>query len=123
MNQFTPPGLYDVSIALLRTIAATFERHERRRLPVIAYHAESRAYDADGHPAESLPPILRIDLYRLTDVPPAFRRWFLDCPFAIAIPESVWHACPAHLIDYDQDGDVIVQKERWDGPGLLLPTV
>ncbi len=123
MDHFTPPGLYDVSIVLLRALAATYERHDRRRIPLIAYRGETPFRDAEDRPAETLPPYLAIAVLRPAEVPPAFRRWFLDCPFAIAIPEAVWRVCPAHLIDYDQDGDVIVLKERWDGPALPLPAV
>lgn len=123
MMSLTPPGLYDVSITILRALAATYERHGRHLIPVLVYHPETVVRDQDDRGAEALPPSITTVLYRPADVPKIFRRWFLDCPFAIAIPEVVWRACPQRLLDFDSSGSAIVLKDRWDEPEIMPPAI
>ena len=123
MLSLTPPGLYDVSITLLRALAATYERHGRHHIPVLVYHPKTVVRDQDDRGVEALPPSITTVLYRPADVPTIFRRWFLDCPFAIAIPEAVWRACPQRLLDFDSSGSAIVLKDRWDGPEITPPAI
>ena len=123
MQIFTPPGLYDVSVALLRELAAMYARHGERKIPVIVYQPSLTCHHPDGRRWEDMPPCLAFERYGPQDVPQGFRRWFLDVPFAIAIPEAVWRACPHRLIDFDADGREIVLKESWDGPGIRPPKI
>ena len=123
MYPFTPPGLYDVSIALLQAIADTYERHEGKIIPVIAYRRETFEQDSKKRVSEKTGPFIELAVYPPGDVPPPLRRWYRDCPFVVAIPEAVWRICPAHLLDFAEDGSTIVLKERWDGPAIRPPSL
>lgn len=119
MTVFAPPGLYDVSVTLLRALHEMFLRHEKARIPVICYRPSLLCRTPDGRPHERLPPKLELGRFRPDEVPPHVRRWFLDTPFAIAIPEAVWRAGP-HLIDLDADEQVVL-KASWEGRAVPLP--
>jgi hypothetical protein len=118
MIQFSPPNLYAVSIALLRELQAAYERQAGRRIPVIAYLPPWVGYGPNGHPPERHPARIELQYFAPTAVPPAFRRWFLNSPFAILIPEAVWRVGP-HLLDLE--GSKIVLRASWDGPIWKLP--
>ena len=123
MLTLTPPGLYDVSVAPLPLLKAMFERHERERIPAIVYEeAVLRQPPVEGE-AIAVPPRLVLARLHPDEAPPAMRRWFMGAPFVIAIPEAVWHACPAHLLDFGDDGRTIVVRHNWDGPAVELPAV
>jgi hypothetical protein len=126
LSAFAPPGLYDVSVALLRELHAIYERHRHERIPVIAYDAGLILLGPDHRPAECFPPLLIIQLCKPSDVPPNVLRWFHDTPYALAIPEALWRAIPHRLIDRSDDGKEIVLKTSWNGPGIsppLLPEI
>lgn len=123
MLQFTPPGLYDASITLLRAIGDTYAHHKGQRIPVIAYRSETRGPNTKKRASATIQPFIEMALYKPDDIPPAFRRWYLSSPFAVAIPEAVWRICPAHLLDFAEDGSTIVLKERWDGPAIRPPSL